>query len=702
PRSAVPRTPPPRSPNPSPERPRSALAAAILMTSLTGRTVAIPQPRQRSYSENDSSFMEESSSIGPYATSRDLGFERNWKEYACRQNVTSPVMSIDFDDEVSEEEMSEIDQEHSMQVTERKEVEPVYSVPHKGLKKTAQPSIANKLLSENIPTESDPEQHEDDSNVVSEGPVLLNMDESENLRARNHHLSEKNQELSNQLQEQKKQIKALRRNFKNLTPEKRDVAQPNKVQQIQVEKASTRTCDENDALKMTVHRLNVELSRYQKNIKGKIGGLPHREPPPPWLLDMKYLSPLLLAYEDRIREKDDLILLFEEEMGNFKGRIKEVIEENQNLHKELQDKRDRNNTEWLLIQNQAKLVLEENQVLMERLEMHHTKAKEADNNHRKEISRLTKQIMVLEEKLQNQEEELLENQKRQEVLRSKYDELKAKMEGRVATQEHVAMVKELKSQIQNVQEKSKKEEKDFMDRISSLQLQNKSLHLERNDLFADNRILESEVENVKKSNRKLQRKVGLLKQQLEDAMEKEVAAHQYLANLISIAEVITGERDELIHVTNSLKKENQGVLSKMFEGTFRLGKLEELVKVYKKKASGKLEGISHKLTEQEEDFAGKAVQYQREMRHLQRLLQDRQETLDEVLQQKRQVEGELEIIWESTNNENKQLKALLHKAVQNKWNTSEASHLFQHSPVDEYGFSYCDVNSSPREEPPTK
>lgn len=41
------------------------------------------------------------------------------------------------------------------------------------------------------------------------------------------------------------------------------------------------------------------------------------------------------------------------------------------------------------------------------------------------------------------------------------------------------------------------------------------------------------------------------------------------------------------------------------------------------------------MTEQEEEFAGKASQYQREMKHLQRLLQDKQETLDEVLQQKR-------------------------------------------------------------------
>uniref|UniRef100_UPI001EAF68CB centrosomal protein of 89 kDa-like n=1 Tax=Oncorhynchus gorbuscha TaxID=8017 RepID=UPI001EAF68CB len=72
--------------------------------------------------------------------------------------------------------------------------------------------------------------------------------------------------------------------------------------------------DENDSLKMTVHRLNVELSRYQtrfrplsKEESSRTHGLPLKGSAPPWLLDMKYLSPLLLSYEDRLTEKDALL-----------------------------------------------------------------------------------------------------------------------------------------------------------------------------------------------------------------------------------------------------------------------------------------------------------------------------------------------------------------------------------------------------------
>ncbi|KAJ8252520.1 hypothetical protein COCON_G00218320 [Conger conger] len=81
--------------------------------------------------------------------------------------------------------------------------------------------------------------------------------------------------------------------------------------------------------------------------------------------------------------------------------------------------------------------------------------------------------------------------------------------------------------------------------------------------------------------------------------------------------------------------------------------------VYKRQAAGRLGALGHRLQEQEEDFAGKAASYHREIRHLQRLLSDKQDALDGALQQKRAVEGELEIVWESTTRENRRIKEAL-------------------------------------------
>lgn len=59
-------------------------------------------------------------------------------------------------------------------------------------------------------------------------------------------------------------------------------------------------------------------------------------------------------------------------------------------------------------------------------------------------SKLTKQIVVLEDKKQSQEEEIAKYQKQLEALCSKYEELKAKMDSRIPAEEHLALVNDLK------------------------------------------------------------------------------------------------------------------------------------------------------------------------------------------------------------------------------------------------------------------
>ncbi|XP_074865157.1 centrosomal protein of 89 kDa isoform X2 [Carettochelys insculpta] len=736
PKPAVPRTPPPRSPNPSPERPRSALAAAILVTTLTGRTVAIPQPRQRSRSESDTTCLEQECFIDPYATVTELKLRHDWKH---DDSETSPVQSLEVSDNHCEDEDmdtplsdTEKEPEDNYQGTEKREErfsnDAIYTLPYKNKKEKlpVSPCVDENEISSHeaaIPVlveQSNKQVEEDEPPVLNvkeqkwavanplnekpppspdvpvrarQGWMDTAKEKFQEIKQENSFLINANQTLAQQLEELKQQIKGLQLKLKTLEKEnkfKKSAENSHKeevAELLSLRQQAQELVDENDALKMTVHRLNVELSRYQT----KFRPLSQDE------LDMKYLSPLLLAYEDRMREKDDLNLAHEEDMKKFRIQVEELVKENEQLHQQLNKNSLVTLKEWQQLQTQAKLVLEENGVLMEQLEIQEAKAKESNNQHLQEISKLTKQLMILEAKKQSQEEEISENQKQLKSLCSTCEKLKANLTGRVAAEEHAALVNALKSQLQQEQQKQSAEMDDLMERLASLQAQKKSLLLEKNDLVADNKILEAELKMAQKTNRKSQKKIGLLKQQLRDAMEKELAAYQYLANLISLAENISQERDHLIHLAKCLESEKHGVLNKIVEGNVRLGRLEEKVRVYKKKASGKLGDMSLKMTEQEKEFAGKAAQYQREMKHLQRLLQDKQETLDEVLQQKREVEGELEIVWESTSKEKRRMKELLHKSLENNtWSTvrvyeSYLGEISQNDLISGYGFSYCDV-----------
>ncbi|XP_031515552.1 centrosomal protein of 89 kDa isoform X4 [Papio anubis] len=664
PKAAVPRTPPPRSPNPSPERPRSALAAAILATTLTGRTVAIPQPRRRSRSESDVSSVEQDSFIEPYATTSELRLRPNWQSEMGRRSSLPSFETLGYGEEedietqlsssckelgdVSAQEdkgghgddlyavphrnqvplLHEVDSEDDENISDQDEFPGSPPIPQRIQQKDGKYSVLN-LKDEKPPLREKPPPSPDITGRARQRYTEITREKFEALKEENMHLNNTNQSLTLKLNTVKQAMKELQLKLKGMEKEKRKLKEAEKASSQEVaapellylRKQAQELVDENDGLKMTVHRLNVELSRYQTKFR--------------------HLS------------KE------EEEMRMFRMRVQEVVKENEELHQELNKSSAVTSEEWCQLQTQAKLVLEENKLLLEQLEIQQRKAKDSHQEHLQEVSKLTKQLMLLETKTQGQEKELVENREQLEILRAKCRELKTHSDGKIAMEVHKSIVNELKGQLQKEEEKERAEMEELMEKLTVLQAQKKSLLLEKNSLTEQNKALEAELERAQKINRKSQKKIEVLKKQVEKAMGNEMSAHQYLANLVGLAENITQERDSLRCLAKCLESEKDGVLNKVIKSHIRLGKLEEKVKGYKKQAALKLGDISHRLLEQQEDFAGKTAQYRQEMRHLHQVLKDKQEVLDQALQQNREMEGELEVIWESTFRENRRIRELL-------------------------------------------
>lgn len=749
----MPRTPPPRSPDPSPERPRSALAAVILATTLTGQTVAIPQPRQRSRSESDT-YSAKDSFIEPYATTSELRLRQSWQNEPGRRTSLPSLETLGYEEEGDAETQvsasyRDLEEGSSCQdMGDHRDA--AYAMPHK-----SQVPLSQKLFSEDedvseqdgfsdslssipqhvqqkddkysvlnlkeekVPLREKPPLSPDVAGRVHLRSVEMTKEKFEELKEENLHLNSANQALTLELNAMKQAMKALQLRLQRM---ERDSKKP---REAETEKTSTQESgtvitpellclrkqaqdlvDENAGLKTIVHRLNVELSRYQTKFRHlseeeslHIEGLPSKGPVPPWLLNVKHLSPLLLAYEDRMKEKDELTASLEEEMRTFRVRVQEVVEENEALHRELSKSCPVTREEWRQLQMQAELVLDENKLLIEQLEIQHMKVKDAQQEHLQEVSNLTKQLMLLENKTQGQEKELKECREQLENLHTKCQELKAQSDGKIAMDVHTSIVNQLKSQLQKEEEKESAEMEELMGKLTTLQVQKKSLLLEKSSWEARNRTLQAELDRAHRQSRRYQKKMDVLRKHAEKAMGKEMSAHQYLASLVGVAENITQERDSLKYLAKCLESEKHGVLNKFIKGNIRLGKLEERVKDFKKQAALKLGDISHRLAEQQEDFAGQAAQYQQEMRHLHRMLQDKQEILDEALQQRREMEGELEIILESTSKENRRMRELLQTALKRGRvlaNTrvlgdSCLDGVFQGDLLDDYNFSYCNL-----------
>uniref|UniRef100_I3N1E0 Centrosomal protein 89 n=1 Tax=Ictidomys tridecemlineatus TaxID=43179 RepID=I3N1E0_ICTTR len=583
PKPAVPRTPPPRSPNVSPERPRSALAAVILATTLTGRTVAIPQPRQRSRSESEVSIVEKDSFIQPYATSSEHGLGPTWQNELGRRTSLPSFETLGCgDEEDSEMQASYSDKELGNGCAWKEEgghSDAVYATSHKNqvipiFQSRPKHSLFNIL------------------HLIALGArqrcIEITKEKFQELKEENLHLNNTNQSLTVELCAIKQAMKELQLKLKRMEKDNERQKEAEKASSqegvaapelLYLRKQAQELVDENHGLKMTVHRLNVELSRYQTKFRHlskeeslHTEGLPSKGPIPPWLLDIKCLSPLLLAYEDRMKEKDELNATLEEEMRMFRMRVQEVVKENEELHQELNKSRPVTSDEWHQLQTQAELVLEENKLLIDQLAIQQMKAKDAHQEHLQEG-------------------------------------------------EHWCLV----------------------------------------------RLLIIFILPFGEFCRRYQKKIDILKKQVEKAMGSEMSARQNLANLVGVAENITQERDSLMCLTKCLESEKHGVLNTIIKGNIRLGKLEEKIKAYKKQAALKLGDINHQLLEQQEHFAGKKAQYQWKMQQLHQMLQDKQEVLDEALQQRRwEMEGELEIIWKSASKENQRIRELLQTTLAGK------------------------------------
>ncbi|KAM9408319.1 centrosomal protein of 89 kDa [Pholidichthys leucotaenia] len=683
PKPAVPRTPPPHSPNPSPERPRSALAAAILSSSLTGQTWAIPPTRTRSLSESGRSHSFVSRpNISPALYSRDRWSEEN----PSRPRLSSPDHSEgeleDREEELADEEDEE---EHVYQTLDREEIcsapEPVYSLPLKSI--TPQPTqMSGRREPSPEPTDFSEETscqslqakekkrpgRKSAENVTDDVPstfLIPTTDHSSPPSPEHNKIYSKVQkqgarnisEKKTKMADEQKLLEARLQRLEQEIGQTKGFSNPKPSGESQAELQNLRQhaqelVDENDALKLTVHRLNVELSRYQARFRplskqeiSKISGLPKTGSPPPWLLDMKYLSPLLLAYEDRMSEKDALLQITEEEVKKLRIHTGEVVKENERLHDEIVKIGAVNQKDSHQLQQQAFLVLQENQVLIDQLEAQHAKAKASHSRHNSEVTKVSKQLMLLEVEKQRLQENLEESRRELQKNAKAIQTLQACLKDSVTWEEHCNITGKLKRQLEGQENRNTSEMDKLLQRLSNLEEENRILTMDKANLAAHVKKMEAKLELYQQANRKAERRMNMLKQQKEDCVLKEEKIRLYLGAVISVAENISQERDQLLHTASVLQQEKQGFVGRILNGTVRYGKLQEDVKVYRRQASTRLAAL-------EEAVEGRTASYQREILHLQRLLRERQEAEEKLLQSKREVEEELEVVWQAATREN--------------------------------------------------
>lgn len=226
-------------------------------------------------------------------------------------------------------------------------------------------------------------------------------------------------------------------------------------------------------LKNVVYRLNVQLERYQEKFRKETtepvqidGHSDHNHTPVSWgNVNVHTLAPLLDAYQNAVKEKEDIIQKYEEEFSTFTGKLKAVTDENETLHKKNFDDsaRLKNATDELEnVRSEMKTTKEQNVLLVKKCALKHDKLQEVYKIYEHKstyakwgrtiidcvcfflVSTMRRDYEVLQEQYHRTRAELSSVTAKQQALFESYETLKADRQTYIPLAVHNTSVNECK------------------------------------------------------------------------------------------------------------------------------------------------------------------------------------------------------------------------------------------------------------------
>ncbi|XP_052816881.1 centrosomal protein of 89 kDa-like isoform X2 [Mya arenaria] len=442
--------------------------------------------------------------------------------------------------------------------------------------------------------------------------------------------------------------------------------------------------EENESLKNSIKRLNVELSAYQAKYRpvnggktGDVKGLPSDGPPPSWLQDphldhpiigefnIRYLNPLFLAYDDRIREREETIKQCQAELDLLRSRTETVVKENEKLHSRLENTAlgPIDSTEWEQMKENARLVLEENQNLLEQISVKDEKTHDLHQAHLREVGKLSKQVVILKEEKGEVEKELESARTAQREIKQRHDALLSQSHGAIPHEQHIREIADMKKKLSDADEAHRQELEAVNGKLHASQAERKGLASQVIELTAENKRHSVEARLMHKSVRRAQQKMMFLQRAIEQSENKEMSVQDYMGSLIKVAEKSAFERDTYEKVAKEHELETKKAMKKLMQGNLTVGKMEEKLKLYKMKAAARIGTVAERLKEQEELFNSQKREYEREINHLRNLVREKEDMIQEGAVHKRDLEEQMEAVWQSANSENVRIREEVHKSV---------------------------------------
>ncbi|XP_072013497.1 centrosomal protein of 89 kDa-like [Amphiura filiformis] len=257
------------------------------------------------------------------------------------------------------------------------------------------------------------------------------------------------------------------------------------------------------------------------------------------------------------------------------------------------------------------------------------------------------------------EMELSDLQHKYSALKQQHDRTIVNNERKMPIQEHMDTIAEYKRSMDELRRTHEDELENLRSKLTSVQSEKKNVAMKLAEMHAGKSQMEGEIKALNKAQKKLTHKLGFLERELQHAELREADSNKHLNKVLAIAEQTAAERDSYEKMAKAQAQEKKKAMNKMLDSNITIGRMEEKLKMYKLQAKEKMGQLSMEMENQEGSHSSRLRQYDREVKHLQQLLRDKQDVLDSLSSDKKKVEDQLETVWQTATADNKRMKAKL-------------------------------------------
>ncbi|GJQ76507.1 hypothetical protein Trydic_g2213 [Trypoxylus dichotomus] len=486
------------------------------------------------------------------------------------------------------------------------------------------------------------------------------------LQILNQEIGEENALLKNQYQELMAQFRAcqneleVRRNCQNCS-ELNDIVGKQKNELLSLTTSNRELNEDINMLKNVIYRLNVQLERYQQKLHGSNSNFANRSvsqgrqasaensahifadntnilseahrshphTPVSWGgVNAHTLGPLLDAYQDTIAEKESIIQEYEHQLAKFTEKMREIVRENESLHRLLTEDEDCSKVLMVELENirkELKITKEQNDLLIKKCALKQDKLDEFVKHYEQKVEQVQRDYKILREEYYKNRTEVAALKEKNKTLLQAQDDFKQERQEYIPVSIHTASVNECRKWYEELKHQYEQERAKLKDNINQLNSQLEEMSGKIGTLNNEKADLDMQVKAAEKQIKKIETKYLDLQHTLNRVQLSRSACRKQLHKAISFAKDLVSEQESLLRTLNRRQKENKAVKKLGSDIVNRMDTLRSQLKTVQEEAFQELTTVERRIQDQDSVISSLKREHNEEVERLKRIIKEKEE-----------------------------------------------------------------------------